>query len=673
MSARGLAEHRRTIVSALLVVVTVAVYAPVRHHGFVNYDDPEYVTENPAVTGGLRTANVVWAFTRAHSANWHPITWLSHMLDCDLYGLAPAGHHLTSVVLHAATSAALFVALVTMTGALWPSAWVAAMFALHPVHVESVAWISERKDVLCALFWMLALVAYGRYVRAPSLRRYAVVAVSYVLALMSKPMAVTLPLVLLLLDVWPLRRVAVPFGRAILEKLPLLVLTLAASLVTILTQSRAGAIASLELVPLGARLANATVAYVRYLVMLVWPAGLSPFYPLELPVPTWGVAGALVVLGAISALVVRSAPRRPYLLVGWLWYLVTLVPVIGIVRAGEQSMADRFTYIPSVGIFVMVAWPAAELARASRLQARVIATAAIVALVAASIVTRVQLAYWHDSESLFRHALAVTRDNYLAHTNLGSALTKDGRTAEAFEHFAAAVQIKPGYAKARVNLGMAYADRADATAAAAQYAEALRLDPTSAMAHYNWGLLLAQSGSLDEAEQHYREALRLDPRYAKAQNNLGWALAARGRTDEAIAAYREALRIDPTLAAAHNNLAVALEDAGRPDEALEHYEASVRLTPDDPKARFNFGALLAGRGRIDDALRELHAASRLAPNLPEPHLELARLLATSGQRAEAAAEYREVVRLAPGKSDAERELAALGTAPADAHEAASPP
>ena len=647
------------IVATGLVLLTLALFAPAARHAFLNYDDPEYVVENRHVSEGVTRDGIAWAFTHAHSANWHPVTWLSHMLDCELFGLRPAGHHLTSVVLHAVAAGAAFAVFRVMTGALWPSAFLAALFALHPLRVESVAWVAERKDVLSGLCWMLALGAYVAWVRRPTPRRYAVLLLAFACGLLAKPMVVTLPFVLLLLDWWPLRRApTMPRGRLLVEKIPLFVLAAAASVVTFVVQQQAGAVAPLAHVGFGARLANAVVSYALYVWKTVWPTRLAVFYPYVDPLPGWQVAVAGALLVAVSVLTIREARRWPYLVVGWLWFVGTLVPVIQLVRAGDQAMADRFTYLPSLGLFVIAAFGAADVVRALRVPAPLATAAAVGVLVACAAATTVQLRHWRNDFTLFEHALAVTTDNYVAHTNLGEALLGAGRDAEAATHFAEALRLRPGWAKAHVNYGKMLAERGEHDAAAAEYAAALEVDPRLAMAHYNWGVLLAETGHVDEAIGHYREALARDPEYAKAYTNLGWALARQGRLEEAVSAYREALRLRPGLATAHNNLAVALEDLGRTDDAIAHYREAVRLTG-DPRSRFNLAAVLRRAGRLDDAIEEYRAILRTDPSLPEPRRALASALVDRGQARAAVVEYRDALRRRPSWPAVERELAWL--------------
>jgi Flp pilus assembly protein TadD len=620
MSPPRLAGVDRAVAAALFLI-TLALYAPVRHHAFLNYDDNEYVTDQPVVRAGLTRSGLAWALTSAHQATWHPLTTLTHMLDVELFGLDAGAHLLVNVVLHALATVVLFLVLHALTGDRWPSAWVAAAFAWHPLHVESVAWVSERKDVLSGLFWMLTLAAYGAYARRPTLGRWLGVAAVFALGLLAKPMLVTLPFVLLLFDYWPLRRFHVgdhAWVGLVREKIPLFALAAVASVVTVVAQRNAGALNTLASAPFSYRVGNALVSYATYVRKTVWPNDLMVFYP---PAPTlsaWTALAAGALLVVVSALALACARRAPYLPVGWLWYLGTLVPVIGLVRQGDQAMADRFTYLPSIGLFVMVAWGARALV-ARPAAVRVLAVASVLVLAACGAATSRQLAYWRSSRTLFAHALAVDPDNYLAHSNLGVALAADGRHDEAMAHYERAVALQPTYAKARLNLGGALARSGRVDAAEAEYREALRLDPDSALAAYDLGLLLAESGRLDEAIALYRRALALDPRYAKAWNNLGWALAAEGQLADAVTAYERALAVDPALTAAHNDLAVALEGLGRNDEALAHYAAAVRLAPDEPRAHANYAAVLASRGRYDEAIAaRARAASGPPPGATPP-------------------------------------------------------
>lgn len=648
-------------VAAVLVLVTVVLYAPVRTHEFLNYDDNEYVTEHPHVPNGLTWAGVRWALTGVHQATWHPLTSLSHLVDVELFGLDAGAHLLENVALHALATAVLFLVLAAMTGARWPSAWVAAVFAWHPLHVESVAWVSERKDVLSGLCWMLTLAAHLRFARRPTWGRWAAVVAVFTAGLLAKPMLVTLPFVLLLLDWWPLGRLrdratAIALVR---EKLPLFALAAVVSVLTVAAQRSAGALAAtLASTPLVYRLGNAAISYATYLWKTVWPTGLAVFYPAPANLSAWHALGATLVLVAISVGVALAGRRRPFLAVGWLWYLGTLVPVIGLVRQGDQAMADRFTYLPAIGLYVMVAWGVLSIPGVRR-GGRALAAGAVATLALCVAVTAAQIPHWRNSLTLFSHAVAVTRDNHVAHSNLGIALAERGRHDEAMEHYARAVAIAPGYAKAHLNLGRAFARAGRASESEAEYAEAVRLDPGSATAAYNLGLARAERGALDEAIAEYRRALAIDPRYAKAANNLGWALAAKGDAPAAVAAYERALAIDPTLVAAHNNLAVTLADLGRLDEAIAHATTAATLAPTEPRAHANRGALLAQAGRRTEAISAFREALRLDPKLVEVRLDLAATLTATGERQAAIAEYRAILRDRPDDPTAAAALAGL--------------
>lgn len=538
-----------------LLVLAFAAYAQVREHGFVNIDDPHYVFENPTVRNGLSPGAVGWAFTTGHAGNWHPLTWISHMADVSLFGLDPGAHHVVNVVFHAASTVLLFLALARMTGAAGASAFAAGLFALHPLHVESVAWVAERKDVLSAFFWTLAMLLYARYAARPTTARYLSVTAAFAAALMSKPTAVTLPIVLLLADYWPLARERA--WPCIREKLPWLAMSTAAGIVTLLVQKQAGAVQTLDIYPLSTRVANAGVAYMTYLVRTVWPTGLAPLYPYEPPVmATAALAWSL--FAAISLLAFLGRRSFPAGAIGWAWYVVTLMPMIGFIQVGAQPSADRYTYIPLIGIFIALAWGLkALLIDRLALPSRVALTAAAAVLVGLSALTWRQTGVWKDSITLWRHAVD-THGNYRARANLGQALNLEGRFGEALFELNEAVRINPAHAESQHRLGFALAETGDRAGAITRYREAVRLKPQYQAALANLGIELAQAGEFDEAIIHLREALRLDPDSRGGRENLALALMnkgiaheERGERDAALAAYREALQLLP----AHTALA----------------------------------------------------------------------------------------------------------------------
>jgi tetratricopeptide (TPR) repeat protein len=697
---RGALACPRTL-ALLLIVATLAVYWPVRNCDYLYYDDPTYTTSNPHVRRGLTLDGLGWAFGVGYASNWHPLTWVSHMVDAELFGSGPMGPHVVNVVLHAADAVLLFWVLRGMTGAHWRSAFVAGLFALHPLHVESVAWVSERKDVLSTLFWFLTMLWYGRYVeavRSGGGRKglwYGLAVGSYALGLMSKPMLVTVPFVLLLLDYWPLRRTegagAKAWLRLVWEKAPFLALSAASCLLTLLAQRRA--LGSLTRFPLSARLANAAVSYARYLGKAFWPSNLALPYPYPQHWPAGEVLIALILLVAVSVAVWWLGRKAAFLAAGWLWFLGTLIPVIGIVQVGNQAMADRYAYVPLVGLFIAVAWGAGMLVIRWRLS-KVAAVAAALVLAACAARTVDQLRYWRNSETLFGHTLGLTPFNPAARDNLGYYLYDHGRWAEAIQVFQKELEMDPSDYVAYDDLGFCYSNEGRLDEAMKNYHRALEIHPDDPNALNNLGTAFTRRGRLSEAIQCFEAALRLNPEYADARNNLGVVLDEAGRTAEAIGQYRQVLRLAPDDAHAHNNLANALVGQGRVDEAISHYRQALELDPKLTQAWNNLGWMLAERGRIADAiacygsalevkpedatlhrnlgsillragrneeaLRALAEAARLDPIDPEAHLMLGEALSRLGRRGEAVAQLREALRLKPAYPEARRLMADLG-------------
>ena len=578
-----------------LSLVTLGVYAQVLSHQFINFDDDNYIWANPMVIAGLTAHGFTWAFTTFHAANWHPLTWLSHMADSQLFGLRAGGHLFVNTLFHVANAALLFVFLNRTTKARWQSAIIAALFALHPLHVESVAWASERKDTLSTFFGLLCLLAYSRYVVAPSWRRYSVVAIWLALGLMAKPMLVTWPFVLLLLDYWPFARLASrspisirAFWPLLREKLPLLLLVIPSAWVTWIAQAQGRAVSGLAVEPLSWRLANAARSYAKYLYLTFCPRDLAVYYPTvhdTIPIWQWGLA--LVLLGGISLLVVLSARRRPYLIVGWLWFTVTLLPVIGLVRVGGQAMADRYTYIPSVGLFIALVFGFTDLVAAWRVPRVFIAAASGTVLFVLACLTTLQITRWRDSETLFGYVLSIDSENAVAQNNLGSALGAKGKPAEAVPHFAEAIRLDSRYFDALGNMGQALSEQGEAAQAVNYFERALEVKPESAKTHWQLGVSLENLRRNDEAMSQFQEAVRLAPQDPVMHLNLGLKLAQQSKFSEAVEQYERALRLDPNNAEAHNNLGLVLFALGREGEGLQEFSTAIRLKPDLAVARDN--------------------------------------------------------------------------------------
>ena len=581
-----------------LAALTWAVFGQTVQYDFVNYDDPSYVYQNARITSGINVANVAWAFTHVHSENWHPLTTITHMLDCQLHGLNARWHHFTNVLLHCLAVVLLFVALERMTDALWRSAFVATVFAVHPLHVESIAWVAERKDVLSAVFFMLTLLAYLHYTRAPSIGRYSAVALVLALGLMSKSMLVTLPFVLLLLDYWPLGR----FGthrsnharrllQLVLEKIPLIALSAISSVVTFLAQR--GAIGWTDQLPLSARISNALVAYVVYIRQMFWPARLAVFYPHpENRLPAWEVALAVIVLVGITATAFVFRKKAPYFTTGWLWYLGMLVPVIGLVQVGWQGHADRYTYLPQIGLYIAVTWAVTDLTRSWRFQQMALGAATVLIVGALSCCAWLQTSYWRDSETLFSHALAVTNNNDVALNNLGIVFLDKGQLDDAISRLQAAIDLRPENAPAHDNLAKA----------------------------------LLKKGQVSEAMVHYRKFLELEPGNVEARNTLGTAFIQQGRVREAIEQWQEALETQPENGNAASNLAWvfatcpqdSLRDGAR---AAELGERALRISGGKiPMIYKVLAAAYAENGRFGDAVETAQRGADLATIQGNPGL-----------------------------------------------------
>jgi tetratricopeptide (TPR) repeat protein len=593
----------------LLAVVVLVVYNPVIHNGFI-YDDEGYITGNPQVRAGLTWPTVKWAFTTYQQANWHPLTWLSHALDYELFGLHSAGHHYVNVLLHAVNVVLLFLLLESATGFRWRSLMVAVLFALHPINVESVAWAAERKNVLSMMFFLLALYAYVWYVRRPGLRRYAAVACFFALALLAKPQVITLPFLLLLWDYWPLGRMGAPAETAqgrnapklssawlVLEKVPLLLLSAASALVTMKAQKAGGALQAFSRYSLLLRLETAAVSYARYLGKALWPSKLVAMYPHPNKLyPAWQAGAAVVLLLLITALVLRARGQR-YLAVGWFWFLGCLVPMIGLVQVGLQAMADRYAYIPFIGLFLMIVWLLADGAKARQISVRWLAIPAVSCLLALGILTCRQVGYWHDTESFWVRTLALTEDNYVAQVNLGDFLLNQGRTEEAGAHFRAALAIKPDGLNANLDLGAYEDSRGDLPAAIERYQMVARRAADADMratAYSSLGFAYRAMGQPMKAKQCFETALQLAPDSARAMAGLGLLAQQNGDLAEAIRQYARGIAAQPT-DVGYLLLARVLQQAGRTDEANAIRERVARSSPNIPAAQKEAELLLSGK------------------------------------------------------------------------------
>lgn len=663
--------------------MTIAAYARVYTFGFVAYDDPRYIFDNPHIATGLTWANLRWVCTTVYGPYWHPLTLVSHMADVQIFGLWAGGHHVTSLLLHIVNTLLLFTWLRRTTGAVGRSAFVAALFAVHPLHVESVAWLTERLDTLSTLFGLLTMWAYVRWIDRRTSAGLALMLTGYACALLSKPVLITLPVLLLLLDGWPLGRLkaARDLVPLITEKIPLFLLAGAAAALTLTFEVLHGSVAGLDRLPLTFRLSNALMSYMRYLGKTLWPVSLGAFYPFEQHLPDWWVlAGAVAILAGVSMTVWQLRRQHPYLIVGWLWYLISLLPVIGLVQAADQAMADRFMYLPLVGLGMMVAWGLPNLFR-QRSARFALAAAAVLAIVLCAAVTRVQTETWRNTIALWTRAIEVTTGNHRAYAGLGEALVADGRAGEAIPPLQEAVRLAPYEPVYHAALGQALSATHQVAAAISEYQVAIRLKPDVAGTHTNLGNAQASSGQLDEAIAQFQQALRLAPDVVATRVSLAMALLRQGKAEEAtrevndalrldaqsahahgaraaiaqvqgdvktaIAEYAEAIRIDPKLAAAHSNLASALATAGDAPRAMEEYTEALRLDPLLPDAHNGLGVILMGQQRLPEAIAHYVEALRLSPRFVLARQNLGVALATKGDIDGAIREFTEIVRIDP--------------------------
>ena len=627
------------VVSLCLIVAIIIAYAQVSNFDFVGYDDQEYITENSHVQEGLTLESLIWAFTSFHSANWHPLTWLSHMLDCELYGSNPMGHHWTNVQFHIANTLLLFFIFFKMTGALWRSAFVAALFALHPLHVESVAWVSERKDVLSTFFGLLMIGAYYHYVKEPCLKNYLLVIILLCMGLMAKPMLVTFPFVLLLLDYWPLKRFhykndyflqserTTDYGskgiyRLILEKILLFIPVVILCILTFLAQQSSGAVKALGALSIKTRTANALVSYVTYVLKTIWPINLAVFYPHPGDsLLVWQIFGAALLIATACIWAVRTSKKYPYIAVGLFWYLGTLVPVIGLVQVGDQAMADRYTYIPLIGLFILIAWGVPDLLKKWNYRKIFLGLSAVVILSALTVSTLSQASHWKNGITLFENAVKVTEDNYKAQNNLGTALGPVDLD-KAIYHYKESLKIKPNYVRALSNLGIALYNRGDYDEAVLYFNKLLDIKPKKTDTRINLANVLFIQEKFDEAVSHYNEIIKTDSENADVHSNLAYVLSTQGKLDEAVLHYKEAIRIKPKHDKAHYNLGNILLKQGNVKEAAIHFIEAIRIRPDYVQAYNKIGLLLFQKGNFDKAKVFFLKAIQIDPNYSEARRNL---------------------------------------------------
>ena len=641
------AKYQPALIPLFLLLVTLGTFWPVLKHNFVKYDDDKYVTENPHVTGGITLRSVVWAFTKPHFYMWHPVTSLSHLLDYELFGLNPSGHHLTSLLFHIANVLLLFFVLKKLTGAVWPSAFVAAIFGVHPLQVESVAWVAERKNVLSAFFWLLTIAAYIKFAERPSIGRYLLVVLTFSLGLMAKPVVVTLPCVLLLLDYWPLQRLQwhrqsqgesslpptsakpcrrqLSFWRLLAEKIPLFILTAVVSAITYIAQQRGGVVLELESISISHRVANAVISYATYIQKLIWPSSLAVFYPH--PGGNFSMTrliASIMLLAAISACCIYFFRSRKYLITGWLLFLGVLVPVIGLVQAGAQARADRYMYVPMVGLLIMVAWGVGDLAIKWRYRQVMSMLSAVVLISAAIVATLLQLKHWQDSTALFGHTLNVTHDNFVIQNNYANLLNASGKADQAIEHYLICLQLKSDSPEVHNNLGSALLAKGRMDEAIVHYQKAIELAGNQrsgrdssgvlAEAHYNLANALRIQRRFQEALEHYAEALKLKPDDIDTLHGFGLTLAELKRFDEAINRYNRILELEPGNVIAHGLLGLALAGQGKTDEAIEQFRIVLGQRPDDVEMYCNMGILLEQQGKTDEAINQYRRAIEVNPS-----------------------------------------------------------
>lgn len=650
----------RVAFSLLLATLTVILFLPVTSHEFINFDDSIYITQNPHIQNGLTIESLLWAFTTTYANFWHPLTWLSHCLDVHLFGLDAGMHHLINLLLHSINSALLFLVLSIMTGTLWRSLLVAVLFAIHPLHVESVAWAAERKDTLSTLFWLLTMGAYIWYTKRPDWLRFLPVLLGFTLGMLAKPILVVLPFALLLLDFWPLNRfggspamLTAPLVRKhlpalIAEKTPLLLIAVICSVVAYLAQQAGGAVGSLETYSLVTRIANALVAYVTYIYKMFIPTGLAAYYPYRLDIPIWKTLSSGLLLACLTFISLRMARRYPYLTIGWFWFVGTLLPVIGLVQLGSHAMADRYTYISFIGLFIIIAWSLAELAGRFASGARVCTTVAFVFLVLLSIRTIDQLGHWRNTPILFTHALSVTDNNVKAHNNLGTYFLDRHQPRQAALQFKAGLDINPDNALVNYNYGLAMMHLEEWQNALSAFGKALELNPGISPAHRDIASLFIKTGNTDEAIKHLEAAIDMNPENVELRNTLSNVFITSGQPQRALPHLLKATQQEPNSFLFYYNLGRALFDLKEFDQAVTQYSNALLYAPNNPSVHNNMGNALARLGFQDEARKHYAEVIRIQPNHVDAYYNMGVLLSRQGLKNEAIPFFRKALSLRPG-------------------------
>lgn len=658
-------KHLFLLISAGLVLLIAAAFEPLRHNEFIAYDDNDYITENPHVTSGLTQQSIRWAFTSRRASNWHPLTWLSHMLDVELFGLYPPGHHLHNLLLHTASTLLLFGLLYKMTGSVWCSAFVAMVFGIHPLRVESVAWASERKDVLSMLFFMLTVAAYLYYVKHPGICRYLLVLVSFALGLMAKPMLVTLPVVLILLDVWPLGRAdrtsrqahRKSILRLIVEKIPLILMVGASCFITYAVQKAGGSVSAIDL---QTRIFNALYSYLAYIGKIFWPGNLAVLYTFPGPTyPVWRPLTASIFLIILTAVALHHYSRKSWIFTGWFWYIITLIPVIGIIQVGNQSMADRYTYLPSVGFLIALTWSAAHVSSKWRYQKVILGIFSTLAAIGMVIGTRNQTGYWKDSISLFEHTLAITKYNAVIHNNLGWVLWKKGNDKEAFEHLQKSLQYSPEFASANINMALLLAKRNEYDKAMDYLHKVLKKNPGNCQANYNLALILIDLKQYDQASKYLLATLRNTRDDPDVYYNMGIILDTQNKKEEAIAAYKQAIGLNPDHYQAMNDLGAIIYRQGAYREAADYFRQSLKINPDYVQACSNLALAFQKLNLHEESISYSLKVLETEPENPDAWLNLAVSQEALRQLQSASDSYQKAIQFDPNSIAALNNLAWL--------------